>query len=130
MALHVRIHTPREPRSILKSRPRSLLNCTEPPQSPFGKGNSCDATDGGRSCSQSLASDGPLWCKKHLGELKDLSAKWNRAQKEAERIEAVDPDTAKQKTIKLRQAVDLRRQIRDRFYPRGGDTADYLKWIL
>ena len=38
-------------------------------------------------------------------------------------------DVAKQKVLKLRQSVDLRRQIRDRFYPRGGDIQDYIKWL-
>lgn len=71
-----------------------------------------------------------MWCKRHLGELKELSAKWTRTQKDAERIETLSPDSAKQKTIKLRQAVEFRRQIRERFYPKGGDTADYLKWIV
>jgi hypothetical protein len=58
-----------------------------------------------------------------------LTARWKKVEKEAERIEASSPDTAKQKVLTLRQAIDLRRQIRDKFYPRGGDTADFLKWI-
>lgn len=41
----------------------------------------------------------------------------------------ISSETAKQKVIKLRLSVDLRRQIRDRFYPRWGDIQDYIKWI-
>lgn len=41
----------------------------------------------------------------------------------------ISADIAKQKVMKLRLSVELRRQIRDQFYPRGGDIQDYIKWI-
>jgi hypothetical protein len=62
-------------------------------------------------------------------EWRDLNAQWSKAHKEAEKLVVLSSETAKQKVIKLRLSVDLRRQIRDRFYPRGGDIQDYIKWI-
>lgn len=126
----IRIHAPREFCPALSTKSRVVLFATEPPSTCSAGSNVCEATDAnGIPCTQGLVSDGPLFCGKHLSDLKELSARWNRVHKEAEHLRATSPDTAKQKIIKLRQAVDLRRQIRNRFYKRGGDTVDYLKWV-
>lgn len=131
MSLQFRIHTRQGSRSSLRGKSRTLLRSSEPPQSPLVEGNTCDAIDNdGRQCKHTLPSEGYMWCKQHNTELKDLSTRWRRVQKDADGVEAVDPDTAKQKTVKLALSVELRRQIRERFYPQGGDTADFLRWIV
>jgi hypothetical protein len=58
-----------------------------------------------------------------------MTTRWSKVHKDAERVVVTGLDAAKQKILKLRQSVDLRRQIQDRFYPRGGDIQDYIKWI-
>jgi hypothetical protein len=58
-----------------------------------------------------------------------MTLRWGRVHKDAEKMTVTGLDAAKQKIMKLRQSVDLRRQIQDRFYPRGGDIQDYIKWI-
>jgi hypothetical protein len=58
-----------------------------------------------------------------------MTLRWGRVHKDAEKVMVMGLDDAKQKIMKLRQSVDLRRQIQDRFYPRGGDIQDYIKWI-
>jgi hypothetical protein len=58
-----------------------------------------------------------------------MTLRWAKIHKEAEKLMVTGLDAAKQKIMKLRQSVDLRRQIQDRFYPRGGDIQDYIKWI-
>ena len=131
MSLQLRIHTSQRRQSSFKGKSRVLLQSSEPPESPLIRGNTCDAIDtDGRRCKLILPSDGHTWCKRHLRELKDLNIRWGRTQKDSERVEVISPDTAKQKVLKMRLAVDLRRQIRERFYPRGGDTADFIKWIM
>lgn len=59
-----------------------------------------------------------------------MNARWRTSHKYAERVETIDPDTAKQKVLNLRSAIDLRRLVRERFYSRGGDTADFITWIM
>lgn len=54
---------------------------------------------------------------------------WDKFQKEAEKIEVRDPQTAKAKMQKLQLAMNLRRRLRERFHTRGVDTPDYTKWI-
>jgi hypothetical protein len=58
-----------------------------------------------------------------------MTMRWAKVHKEAEDLMVTGLDAAKQKIMKLRQSVDLRRVIQDRFYPRGGDIQDYIKWI-
>lgn len=58
-----------------------------------------------------------------------MNMAWDKFQKEAEKIEVVNPQTAKQKMQKLQLAMGLRRRLRERFHTRGVDTPDYTKWI-
>ena len=58
-----------------------------------------------------------------------MNMAWDKFQKEAEKIEVRDPNTAKQKMQKLQLAMNLRRRLRERFHTRGVDTPDYTKWI-
>jgi hypothetical protein len=132
MALQLRIQTSQAARPSFKGKSRILLHSSAPPDSPVSKeGNHCEALEpDGRRCQHTLPSDErEAWCKRHSRDLKDAQTRWGKLLKEAERVEAINPDSAKQKVLKLRQAVDLRRMIRERFYPRGGDTADFIKWI-
>lgn len=118
-------------RPSVKANPRTVLRSSDVPPSPTVSGPVCEALEAdGRPCKNTHAttSNDP-WCSKHHQEWEVLNAKWNRTHKEAERQTVIDSETAKQKVLKLRQSVDLRRQIRDRFYPRGGDIQDYIKWI-
>lgn len=129
MGPHIRIHASQN-RSGNKGNYRTLLRSSDPPKSPLVKGNPCEAlAEDGTACDAVLSSEGHTWCNRHFVEMKDLKARWKRREEEAININATDPDTAKQKVIKLRLAVELRRQIRERFYPHGGDTADYIQWI-
>ncbi|KAF1953675.1 hypothetical protein CC80DRAFT_494275 [Byssothecium circinans] len=130
MSLQLRISTSQDRRPSFKGKSRILLHSSPPPESPALRSNHCEALEvDGRRCQHALPSEGETWCKRHSRELKEIKAKWTKVLNEAERAEVINPDTAKQKVLKLRQAVDLRRQIRERFYSRGGDTADFLKWI-
>lgn len=131
MALQLRINSPNDGRPSFKGKSRILLRCSEPPESPLSKGNICDALElDSRPCKTLLPDDGHTWCRRHVKELNDLNSRWSKAHKEAEVIHVYNTDTAKQKVIKLRLAVDLRRQIREHFYPRGGDTTDFIKWVM
>ena len=58
-----------------------------------------------------------------------MNMAWDKFQKEAEKIEVKNPQTAKQKMQKLQLAMGLRRRLRERFHTRGVDTPDYTKWI-
>lgn len=108
-----------------------LSRFSKPPESPLIKGNACEAIDAnGRTCRHQLESDAETWCRQHVRELKELKTRWERTQKDADRVETTNPEMAKQKVLKLRLAIELRRQIREKFYPRGGDTVDFLKWIM
>ena len=131
MSLHLRVNTSQGRSPTFKGKSRVLLRSSDPPESPVVQGNACDAIESdGTRCRLALPTDSHAWCKRHVRELKDLSNRWGRAQKDAERVDAANPDTAKQKVLKLRLAVELRRQIHERFYPRGGDTPDFLRWIM
>ncbi|KAF2175897.1 hypothetical protein K469DRAFT_609184 [Zopfia rhizophila CBS 207.26] len=130
MAPQLRIHA-RQGRFVNKGKSRPLLRSSEPPKSPLTKGTTCDAVErNGNPCKVVLPSDGYTWCKHHFNEMKELTAKWKTAQQEAEAVEVVNPDTAEEKVLKLRLSIDLRRQVRERLYPRGGDTFDYIQWIM
>lgn len=128
MSVQLRI-TDRRP--SVKANPRTVLRSSDVPPSPTVSGPICEALEAdGRPCKGTHATTaGDAWCSKHHNEWKDLNAKWNKIHKEAERQTVISSETAKQKVLKLRQSVDMRRQIRDRFYPRGGDIQDYIKWI-
>ncbi|KAH7119679.1 hypothetical protein B0J11DRAFT_582191 [Dendryphion nanum] len=129
MSIH--LHVASKPhRPSFKGRARILLRASEPPESPLLNGTICEAIelDGG-PCRLSLPKSANIWCHKHVLELGELHKAWGAAQIEAESVSVTSHDTAKKKVIKLKRAVELRRQIRERFYARGGDTADFLKWI-
>ncbi|KAF1966521.1 hypothetical protein BU23DRAFT_544186 [Bimuria novae-zelandiae CBS 107.79] len=130
MSLGLGISTLQEPLSDHKGQSRVLLHSSTPPKSPLITSNLCEALESnGRQCQQSLRSEGETWCRRHSSELKDFQIKWDKVFKDAERVEASTPDTARQKILKLRQAMDIRRQIRERFYSRGEDTSDFINWI-
>jgi len=115
----------------VKASSRTILRSNDVPPSPTVSGAVCEALEAdGRPCKGThTTTTGDPWCGKHHQEWKDINAKWNRVHKEAERQTVTSSETAKQKVLKLRQSVDLRRTIRDRFYPRGGDIQDYIRWI-
>ena len=58
-----------------------------------------------------------------------MSTRWAKVNQDAEKMMVAGLESAKQKTITLRQSVYLRRQIQHRFYPRGWDVKDYIEWI-
>ncbi|RMZ73740.1 hypothetical protein GMOD_00009508 [Pyrenophora seminiperda CCB06] len=106
MSLHLRISSSQERRPAFRGKTRQLLRLSDVPDSPASSGAFCDAVE----------SDGH-----------DYAMEQNT--REAEKLMVTSLDAAKRKIMKLRQSVDLRRQIQDRFYPRGGDIQDYTKWI-
>lgn len=124
------ISTLQESRIGSKRESRTILRSSEPPRSPLVAANKCEALEAnGRPCQQSLPREEDTWCRRHALELRDFQTKWDRAFRDTERVEAETPDSARQKILKLRQAMDLRRQIRERFYSRGGDTSDFINWM-
>ncbi|KAF2847502.1 hypothetical protein T440DRAFT_491936 [Plenodomus tracheiphilus IPT5] len=131
MSLQIRLNSSRERRPAYRTKTRDLLNLSKVPDSPASSRACCEAVEAdGRPCRTELPFiAGDPFCSRHYKEWRDLSARWNRTHKEAETLIVVNLDVAKQKVIKLRLSVKLRRQIRDQFYPRGGDTQDYIKWI-
>lgn len=104
---------------------------SEAPESPTSPGAICEAVEiDSRPCRAELPSSaGEPFCSRHYKEWRELNTRWGKTHKEAEKLVVISLDLAKQKVIKLRQSIDLRRQIRDQFYPRGGDIQDYIKWI-
>lgn len=131
MTIQLRISSGQGRRPSFKGKSRSLLRLSDTPESPAFLGVVCDAVEpDGRACKVALLSDADdPWCERHLKEWKELTSRWSQAQREAEKLAVLGLDTAKQKVLKLRLSVQLRRQIRDRFYPRGGDIQDYIKWL-
>jgi hypothetical protein len=131
MSVQLRINGLKDRRPSIKTNSRQILRSVDVPESPGALGPACEALEpSGRPCKVALATtaDDP-WCLRHHTEWLDLNARWSKTQKEAEKVVVVSSETAKQKVLKLRLSVELRRQIRDRFYPRGGDIQDYIKWI-
>ncbi|KAI0578984.1 hypothetical protein Alg130_07707, partial [Pyrenophora tritici-repentis] len=131
MSLQLRISSSHEKRPTFRGNSRRLLRLSDIPDSPTTIGAACEAVESdGRACRVALPSEASHpWCERHTEEWKDLNARWGKTQREAERIVVLSLDVAKQKVMKLRQSVELRRQIRDRFYPGGGDIQDYIKWL-
>lgn len=131
MSVQLRINNVRERKPSIKTHARHVLRSTEVPESPSTLGPACEALEqDGRACRVALASTAEdPWCHKHHKEWLELNARWTKTHKEAEKVAVVSSETAKQKVLKLRMSVELRRQIRDRFYPRGGDIQDYIKWL-
>ncbi|CAA9966258.1 hypothetical protein PTMSG1_09617 [Pyrenophora teres f. maculata] len=131
MSLQLRISSSHEKRPTFRGNSRRLLRLSDIPESPTTIGAACEAVESdGRACRVALPSGASdPWCERHTEEWKDLNARWGKTQREAERIIVLSLDVAKQKVLKLRQSVELRRQIRDRFYPGGGDIQDYIKWL-
>ena len=131
MSLQLRISSSQEKRPAYRGNTRHLLRLIDIPESPATLGAVCEAVEtDGRPCRAALPSGAnDPWCDRHHDERNDLNARWSKIQKEAERIIVLSLDVAKQKVMKLRQSVELRRQVRDRFYPGGGDIQDYIKWL-
>ncbi|KAF2123545.1 hypothetical protein P153DRAFT_426952 [Dothidotthia symphoricarpi CBS 119687] len=130
MSLQLHIHTSQECRPSSKGRSRNLVRFSEPPDSPAGQENLCEALEtDGRPCNFLLPSEGHTWCPRHARDLRDLSARWKQLEHDAERVEVVNSNTAQHKVVKLQSTVELRRRIRERFHTRGVDTTDYTQWI-
>jgi hypothetical protein len=131
MSLQLRISSIQDRRPSQRAQTRFLLHSSEVPELPASNGPVCEALElDGRVCKVALAASAQdPWCHQHHHEWKELNARWSKTHKEAETAAVTSSETAKQKVIKLRLSVDLRRQIRDRFYPRGGDMQDYVRWI-
>jgi hypothetical protein len=127
-----RINGLQDRRSSKKSPSQPLLRLVNVPESLGDHDPACKALEpSGRPCKVALAAtaDDP-WCHRHRDEWLDLTTRWIRLQKEAEIVVVLGSESAKQKVLKLRLSVELRRQIRDQFYPCGEDTQDYIKWIV
>ena len=78
-----------------------------------------------------LLTEGQAQCNCYFKEIKSLNVNWKQAQQEADNIEGpLNFDSANQKIGKLYLAIDLRRQISARFYGTGGDTTNYIQWII
>jgi hypothetical protein len=116
MSLLLYVHKPERRRFRSREKARNLIHTCEPPESPAIQGSRCDAIE-------------TTWCNWHLREQNDLSTRWENLQLAAEKIVVFDAHTAKQKVLKLRLAVELRRRIRERFHTRGIDTVDFIEWI-
>jgi hypothetical protein len=131
MSLQLRISSSQERRPAFRGKTRQLLRLSDVPDSPSASGAFCEAVDSdGRACWSTLPSSaGDPWCYRHHDEWEQMTLRWAKIHKEAEKLMVTGLDAAKQKIMKLRQSVDLRRLIQDRFYPRGGDIQDYIKWI-
>jgi hypothetical protein len=131
MSVQLRINGLQDRRPSIKTNSRQILRSVDVPESPGALGPACEALEpSGRPCKVALATTAiDPWCHRHHNEWLDINTRWSKTQKEAEKVVVVSSETAKQKVLKLRLSVELRRQIRDRFYPRGGDIQDYIKWI-
>jgi hypothetical protein len=131
MSVQLRINGLQGQQPSKKPNLRHLLHSIEVPESPNTLDLACEALEpSGRPCRVALTTTAEEpWCHRHHNEWLELNARWSKLQKEAEKVAVISSETAKQKAIKLRLSVDLRRQIRDRFYPRGGDVQDYIRWI-
>lgn len=131
MSLQFRIGSSKDKRPAYKNNTRTLLRASHVPDYPESPGACCEAVEhDGRPCRAELPTTaGDPFCSRHYKEWRELNAKWSKTHKEAERTIVISADMAKQKVMKLRLSVELRRQIRDQFYPRGGDIQDYIKWI-
>ncbi|KAH5383217.1 hypothetical protein HBI38_228920 [Parastagonospora nodorum] len=131
MSVQLRINGLQARRPSVKGNARRLVRLSDIPESPTVTGPVCEALElDGRPCQVALAATTKdPWCNRHYHEWKEINARWSKAHREAEKMTVISSETAKQKVIKLRLSVDLRCQIRDRFYPRGGDIQDYIKWI-
>ena len=130
MSIHLRIPSLQERRPSFQTRSRSLIRSSSPPRSPALQRNICEAIESdGRPCDKPLPSEDDDWCSRHAQDLRDMNMAWDKVQKEAEKIEVRDPQSAKHKMQKLQLAMNLRRRLRERFHTRGVDTPDYTKWI-
>ncbi|KAF1941695.1 hypothetical protein EJ02DRAFT_193200 [Clathrospora elynae] len=131
MSLQLRVSSSQERRPAFRGNTRRLLLFSDVPDSPGSSGTVCEAVESdGCACWVALpTSAGDPWCYRHHDEWRQKTMRWGKIHKEAEKMVVINLDVAKQKVVKLRQSVDLRRQIQDRFYPRGGDIQDYIKWI-
>jgi len=130
MSLLLYVHKPERRRFRSREKARNLIHTCEPPESPATQDSRCDAIEtDGRRCHLLLSTEDQTWCSWHLREQNDLSTRWEKLQIAAEKIVVSDVHMAKQKVLKLRLAVELRRRIRERFHTRGIDTVDFIEWI-
>ena len=130
MSLQLYAHNPERHRYRSREKARNLCHTCEPPESPATQGSRCDAIEtDGRRCRRLLSTEDQSWCNWHLREQNDLTVRWENLQHAAENILVSDTHSAKQKVLKLRLAVELRRRIRERFHTRGIDTVDFIEWI-
>lgn len=132
MTVQLRISSSKEQRStIYRGNTRRLLRLSDVPDSPTSSGAVCEAVESdGQACWVALKeSAGDIWCYQHHDEWRQLNIHWAKIHTDAERMTVTGLDAGKQKILKLRQSVDLRREIQERFYPRGGDIQDYIEWI-
>jgi hypothetical protein len=131
MSVQLRINSLQDRRPSVKGNTRQLLRSSEVPDSPSTRGHVCEALEpDGRPCRVALAATAvDPWCHRHHHDWQEINTRWSKTHEDAEKLVVVNSETAKQKVMKLRLSVELRRQIRDRFYPRGGDIQDYIKWI-
>jgi hypothetical protein len=131
-SVQLRINGLQDRRSSERSPSRQLLRLVDVSELLDAYEPSCEALEpSGRPCKVALAATAEdPWCHRHRDEWLDLTTRWIRLQKEAEKLAVIGFESAKQKVLKLRLSVELRRQIRDQFYPRGDDTQDYIKWIV
>ena len=128
MSLQLRV---RDRKVSVKRTSRQLLRSIEAPESHTTSSPACEAVDpDGDQCRIALATNTKaIWCDEHHRQWVDMDARWHETYEEAEKQIVLNFKTAKLKVMKLQLSVDLRRQIRHRFYPRGGDIDDYIEWI-
>jgi hypothetical protein len=129
MSLQLTVRSRELPRYKSRGNARNLVNACKPLESSL-KDACCDAIEtDGRRCHRLLSSEDQIWCDRHRREQNNLNLRWKRLQCTSESITVIDAHTAKLKVFELRLAVELRRQIRERFRTRGIDTADFVEWI-
>ncbi|KAH7397194.1 hypothetical protein BKA66DRAFT_508978 [Pyrenochaeta sp. MPI-SDFR-AT-0127] len=131
MSIQLCVRNPQERCFRAREQARNLIRACQPPESPAVQGICCNAVaTSGRRCHHLLSSEDQSWCAWHLKELNKLHVQWEGLQYEADSIEVCDAETAKEKVLKLRLTVELRRRIRERFHTRGVDTMDFVGWLF
>ena len=132
MSVQLRMSSSKERRqNNFRGKSRRLLYLNNVPDSPISTEAVCEAVESdGRACWVALpSSSDDIWCYQHHNEWRQMSTRWAKVNQDAEKMMVTGLESAKQKTIALRQSVYLRREIQHRFYPRGGDIKDYIEWI-
>ncbi|KAK1912018.1 hypothetical protein P3342_012501 [Pyrenophora teres f. teres] len=132
MSVQLRMSSSRERRqNNFRCESRRLLYLNNVPDCPLSNEAVCEAVEpDGRACWIALPPNSDdIWCYQHHNEWRQMTARWEKVNQNAEEISVVGLESAKQKILITRQSVYLRRQIQHRFYPRGGDIQDYIEWI-